>query len=205
MIWRIIRSLIYAALSVLLVGMVGAAFDLSPGAGAIALLTVPITTFILVFRASNTESYRRRKAEKAIEKAKREAVKKELPEKAQAIAYGYAPGGTWDAGFMRVTGGHAPRIELPAQGQWVTVFAAVYHPGKEGQIVPYEIEKAQWVSDWRREKYDPHVVRTREVGGHPAWWEVQVYLPGDWEDSLDQLVDAAKGAALAREQARFGV
>ncbi len=205
MIWRIFGALLYAALSVLLVGIGGAALDLSPAVGAIALLIVPITTFILSFRASNTEKYRRGVTEKAIEKAKREAVKKELPEKAQAIAHGYAPGGTWDAGFMRVTGGDTPRIELPAQGQWVTVFAAVYHPGKEGQIVPYEIEKKPWVSDWRRANYDPHVVHTTEVGGHPAWWEVQVYLPGDWEDSLDQLVDAAKSAALAREQARFGV
>ncbi|HJQ36893.1 MAG TPA: hypothetical protein VKB93_07130 [Thermoanaerobaculia bacterium] len=205
MILRFLGALIAAALAVLLIGVIGAAAKLSPSTGGIALLLVTPTVFILAFRALGTKNDHRRQTEKAIEQRKREAIEKELPEKVQTIGDGLAPGGVFDGGVIRVTGGAAPRIDLLVNGQWVTVFAAQYHQSKQGQIVPYAIEKERWVTDWRREKYDPHVVRTKEVGGHAAWWEIQAYIPGEWEESLDSFADAAKSAAVAREQGRFGV
>jgi hypothetical protein len=175
--------------------------------GIIFMILTPIYAFVWTYRRLETDGERRRKVEREIEDRKDDALDRKIAEKAQAIARGFAPDtGTCQSATLRVTGGSSPSIDALQDGQWVNVFAARYHPGKEGQVVPSGI-KAPRVpltppSKWYRPTW---TVTTRTVGGQAAWWEILAYKPGPWEEELDPLLEAAEKAALEAEKNRFGL
>lgn len=175
---------------------------------AIPLIVVPIYAFLWTFRRLETEGERRRKVEGEIEDRKDDALDRKIAQKAQAIARGLAPDtGTCQSATLRVTGGSSPSIDALQDGNWVNVFAARYHPGKEGQVVPSGIQAPRPplvtpTPKWYRPTW---TVKTRTVGAQAAWWEILAYKPGLWEDELDPLVEAAEKAALDAEKGRFGL
>lgn len=193
--------------------VVAAALGLLLPEGAVPLITtltlivLPVVAFIWTYRRLKTEGERRREVAGEIEDRKEEALDRKIVEKAQAIARGLAPDtGTCQSATLRVTGGSSPSIDALQDGQWVTVFAARYHPGKEGQVVPSGIRAPRvpltTPSKWYRPVW---TISTRTVGAEAAWWEILAYKPGPWEDELDPLVEAAEKAAFEDEKNRFGV
>ncbi|MES1244879.1 MAG: hypothetical protein ABUT39_24945 [Acidobacteriota bacterium] len=174
---------------------------------AIPLIGVPAYAFVWTFRRLETAGERRRKVEGEIEDRKDDALDRKIAEKAQAIARGLAPDtGTCQSATLRVTGGSSPSIDALQDGNWVTVFAARYHPGKEGQVVPSGIREPRIPAVTPPKWYRPTwTVLTRTVGAKAAWWEILAYRPGPWEDELDPLVEAAGKAAFEAEKGRFGL
>ncbi len=175
--------------------------------GTIFMIVLPILAFIWTYRRLETQGERRRQAVRDIKDRKEEALDRKIAQKAQAIARGFAQGGTWQSATLRVTGGDSPSIDALQDGNWVTVFAARYHPGKEGQIVPssIQVERPPLVTPtpkWYRPTWK---ISSRTVGDRPASWEVLAYRPGPWEDELGPLVEAADKAAFEDEKSRFGV
>lgn len=174
---------------------------------ALTMILGPVVAFIWTYRRLKTEGERRREVTGEIEDRKEEAIDREIAQKAQTIARGLAQGGTWQSATLRVTGGDSPSIDAVQDGQWVTVFAARYHPGQEGQVVPSSIRapRPPLVTPppkWYRPSW---TISTRTVGGRAARWEILVYRPGPWEDELDPLVEAADKAAFEDEKSRFGL
>lgn len=176
--------------------------------GTIFMILVPIYAFVWTYRRLETEGERRRKAEREIEERKDDALDRKIAQKAQTIARGLAPNtGTCQSATLRVTGGSAPSIDSLQDGNWVNVFAAQYHPGKDGQVVPSGIQAPRPplvtpTPKWYRPTW---TVKTRTVGAQAAWWEILAYKPGPWEDELDPLVEAAEKAAFDAEKSRFGL
>ena len=175
--------------------------------GAILMIVLPVVAFVWTYRRLETERERRRQVGREIEDRKDEALDRKIAQKAQAIARGLAKGGTWQTATLRVTGGDSPSIDVLQDGNWITVFAAHFHSGKEGQVVPSGIRapRPPLVTPppkWYRPTW---TISTRTVGAQPASWEILAYQPGPWEDELDPLVEAAEKAAFEAERSRFGL
>lgn len=175
--------------------------------GTLLMIVLPVFAFVWTYRRLETERERRRQVAREIEDRKEEALDRKIAQKAQAIAQGLAPGGTWQAATLRVTGGDSPSIDALQNGNWITVFAARYHPGKTGQVVPSGIRapRPPLVTPppkWYRPTW---TITSRTVGAVPASWEILAYQPGPWEDELDPLVEAAEKAAFEAEKNRFGL
>jgi hypothetical protein len=174
--------------------------------GTILMVLLPVVAFLWVYRRLEGERARRRRFSREIEDRKDDALDRKIAEKAQAIAQGLAQGGTWQSATLRITGGSSTSIDALQNGDWVTVFAARFHSGKEGQVVPAAIRPPRPTltnpSKWYRPAW---TVETRTVGNQAAHWEILAYQPGPWEDELDPLVEAAERAAFQAEKGRFGL
>jgi hypothetical protein len=174
--------------------------------GTILMVLLPVVAFVWTYRRLEGEKERRRRLGKEIGERKDEAVERKIPEKAQTIARGLAQGGTWQSATLRITGGDSPRIDAIQAGTWITVFAARFHPGTQGQVVPAGIRPPRppltAPSKWYRPAW---TIETRTVGNRAAFWEILAYQPGPWEGELDPLVDAAERAAFEAEKGRFGL
>lgn len=174
--------------------------------GTMVLVLLPVVAFVWTYRRLEGERERRRRLGKEIAERKEEAVEREIPEKARTIARGLAQGGTWQSATLRITGGDSPQIDALQDDNWVTVFAARFHPGKEGQVVPAGIRPPRPPLTTRPKWYRPAwTIETRTVGGQAAFWEILAYLPGPWEDELGPLVEAAERAGFEAEKGRFGL
>jgi hypothetical protein len=175
--------------------------------GTILMVLLPVVAFIWTYRRLETEKERRRQVGREIEDRKEDAAERKIAEKAQAIARGLAPDtGTCQSATLRVTGGSSPSIDALQDGNWVTVFAARYHPGKEGQVVQSGIKAPRVPLTTPPKWYRPTwTVTTRTVGAQAAWWEILAYKPGPWENELDPLVEAAEKATFEAEKGRFGL
>lgn len=210
---RVLLGLVASAVGALVGLVIGAVLGtLLPDSvagvgGAIPMIVLPIFSFIWAFRRLETQGEGRRKVEREIEDRKDDALDRKIAQKAQTIARGLAPDtGTCQSATLRVTGGSSPSIDALLDGNWVNVFAARYHPGKEGQVVPSGIQAPRpplvTPPKWYRPTW---TVTTRTVGAQVSWWEILTYKPGPWEDELDPLVEAAEKAAFEAEKSRFGV
>jgi hypothetical protein len=210
---RLLAGLAAAALGAVVGLVIGAVLSallpetVAQVGGTIFMILLPIVAFVWTYRRLQTDGERRRQAAGEIADRKEDAIDRKIAQKAQAIARGLAQGGTWQSATLRVTGGDSPSIDALQDGEWATVFAARYHPGKEGQVVPssIQVERPPFVTPtpkWYRPTWK---ISSRTVGDRPAYWEVLAYRPGAWEDELDPLVEAAEKAAFENEKSRFGV
>ena len=200
---RCLGAVVAAILSLLLVLVVVAVLastrvrdETAAVVTTICFFAIPLIAFALVYRAIPPG---RNATERAIERRRRLAISRRIPEKAQTIARG--GDGVWQTDTWRVTGGDTPTIQVVENGAWETVFEARFHPGREGQWVPVRIRKDVFSPD----SLDARTVHSETRGGRPARWEILVYRSGPWEDELDDQVRAAEEAALARDRERMGL
>ncbi|HEX6086327.1 MAG TPA: hypothetical protein VF266_17490 [Thermoanaerobaculia bacterium] len=190
---RFLYALVAAVLSLVLALVVVAALSLVMRdrplmvATAVCFTLFPLLAFVWVYRVARKSKAALREE---VEERRRLALARRLPKKALAIADGGE--GVWLTDRWRVTGGATPTIEVVQDGQWMTVFQARFHPGREGQWVPAQIRESGRIT-------------STEEGERAASWEVLVYRPGPWEEELDEQVRAAEEAALARERDRMGL
>jgi hypothetical protein len=168
------------------------------GAGILLLVLAPVLAFVWVYRRLEGKGARRRRLLREVAERQEQALERELPQKARAIAAGLGQGGTWQSAALRITGGDTPHIDALQDGRWITVFAARFQPAVAGQVVPATIRPHAFLSRW-------FSIDSRAVGARPASWDVLAYLPGAWEDGLEALVEEAEKARLAAETARFGL
>jgi hypothetical protein len=98
-------------------------------------------------------------------------------------------------------------VDAVVAGAWRTVFVGRFHPEVAGQEVASGIRsnprfRQDSVGLRRRDRF---LISTKRVGHEPAWWEVQAYVPGDWEEELERLSEEAERVKHEREKDRFGL
>lgn len=177
-----------AALTALLPEQAGQAI------GVFLMVLMPIVAFVWIFRRMEPE---RRRIRREIRIRQQQALDREIGPKAQSIAVALGQEGVYQSATLRITGGNTPRIEVPQDSGWATVFAARHY-------LPVAGDKVHWVE---RSPRHPRWFRIYSwtVGGRPATWTIESYVPGPWEDELDVLVKAAKAASFENEKDRFGL
>jgi len=181
------------------------------GAGAawmvLATLAAALVAFVWMFRRLGRGKWAEWHARGQIEKLKRQATRRNIAPHATLVA-SVLGGGTYTTATLRASlSADNVQVDAAEGGTWRTVFSARFHGEVQGQIVPGGIhENPNYVKVPKAfPQKDRYVISTKRVGHEAAWWEVLAYIPGDWEEELDRLLDAAKQAKLEREKDRFGL
>lgn len=168
--------------------------------GGCVVLVVSFAAGAWVYRRIGPGKLSQRQAEKQIRKLKEQAGKRAIAPRAYKVAHVFG-GGSYATGTLRISGDTTLSVETPENtegGAWRTVFTAQWRPEVAGQVVPYAVRQDP-ILETRQE------VLTKREGHQPAHWEVLAYIPGEWEDELNRLWEAAKEADHEREKGRFGL
>jgi len=182
-------------------------------AAAVAFFGVLIVIASASQGAPPEGKWRQRHESAQIGKLKRQAVRRNIGPQATLVASVLGEGSyatatlraSWNAGSISV--------DAAEGGAWRTVFSARFHSEVQGQEVPGGIRLNPGFrrtlggvhpDPWKSRR-DLFLISARRVGHEPAWWEVQAYIPGEWEEELSRLWEAAKEAKHEREKDRFGL
>jgi len=205
--FRLIGALIAAAVAscgVLIVGAVSLDDDSSPALWAVLVILMfaaAAVAFLWMFRRLGSGKWAQRHAESQIRALKARAVRRAIGSEATLVST-VLGGGSYATGTLRASwdGVDSVSVDAAEGGVWRTVFAGRFHPEVPGQVVPSRISTQP---TWHDKKHLS--ISTSRVGHKAAWWEVQAYIPGDWEEELHRLWEAAKEAKHEQEKDRFGL
>lgn len=166
---------------------------------ALVAFAAAVVAFVWMFRRMGTGKLAQWRAESQIRELKAQAVKREIGPEATLVAI-VLGGGSYVTTTLRASwdGRDSASVDAVVEGAWRTVFTGRFHPEVPGQVVPSTIRPS--VVD-----KDSYSVSTTRAGYKPARWEVLAYIPGDWEEELHRLWEAAKQAQHEREKDRFGL
>ena len=169
----------------------------------LAMLVASLAAFVWMFRRLGSGKWQQRHDEAQIRKLRRQAVRRNIGPQATLVA-NVLGGGSYATATLRASSnGDGASVEAAEGGAWRTVFSGRFRPEVEGQVVPSGIRPNPIQPKSPRK--DRFLISTRRVGHEPARWEVLAYIPGDWEEELGRLWEAAKQAKHEGEKARFGI
>lgn len=200
--FRLLGASAAAAVAVFGVAAVAVGAGVPPDSGwsSLALLASALGAFVWMFRRLGSGRWKQRHDQAQIRKLKRQATERNIGPRATLVAT-VLGGGSYATATLRATwNGDGASVDTAEGGAWRTVFSGLFHPEVVGQEVPSGIRPNPLTS--RKESF---LISTRRVGHEPAWWEVLAYIPGDWEEELSGLWEAAKQAKHEREKDRFGI
>lgn len=205
--FRLLSALIAAAVASfgVMVVSVSAGVPTKERAGwiVLAMLVASLAAFVWMFRRLGSGKWRQWHDKAQIDKLKRQAVRRNIGPHATLVAT-VLGGGSYATATLRASSkGDGASVEAAEGGAWRTVFSGRFHPEVEGQVVPSGLRPN--LSPFKTKRSDQVLISTRKVGHEPAWWEVLAYVPGDWEEELSRLLEAAKQAKHEREKERFGI
>jgi hypothetical protein len=203
---RILGALVAAAVAAFGVFVLGALSSGDQSSGAwvawtsLGMLVASSVAFVWMFRRLGRGKLAQWRVESQIASRRAQAVRRDISPRARLVAL-VLGGGSHATATLRAAWDDSRNlvsVDAAEEGAWRTVFTARFHPEVAGQVVPGEIR--------------PHLIHkdrssisTRRVAHESAWWEVLAYLPGDWEEELNRLWEAAKEARTEQEKDRFGL
>jgi hypothetical protein len=205
--FRLLGALVAAAVAIFGVSIVAVSAGVpakeQAGWMVLTMLAAALVAFVWMFRRLGSGRWRQRHVEAQIGKLRRQAVRRNIGPQATLVAT-VLGGGSYATATLRASwNGDAASVDATEGGAWRTVFSGRFHPEVAGQVVPGGIRPNP--IEYKSKRRDRFLISTRRVGHEPAWWEVLAYAPGDWEEELSRLWEAAKQAKHEGEKARFGI